>query len=407
MAAPRPSSAAIPRLPVLSLAAFRRARAGAPPALPSLLDAGAVRLVTSGRVAIALALRELGVGPGDSVLVPAYHSPSMVPPVLWRGARPVFYRVDAAAAVDLADLDARLDGTVKAVMVTHYFGFPQDMGTIRAWCDRHGVALLEDCAHSFFGRHGGLPVGSHGDYAIGSGMKFYPIFEGGCLVSARRPLDGVALRSAGRGFEAKAALAVLEHSFAHGRLGALRALLRLPLWCKDKLWAALKARRGAALPDGAVAAELALAPASSDSSYDFDPRWLDKRSAWFSRWVLRRADAGRVTALRRRHYLALEAAVRDLPGCRPLHAALPEGACPWLFPLWVARPDAVFAALRAAEVPLVRFGHTLWPGVDAAICPQAVALGHHVLALPCHQDLNAAELARLCAALRAALAAAQ
>ena len=78
---------AIPPVPVLSLAAFGGGRRAA---LPSLLDGADVRLVTSGRVAIGLALRALGVGRGDVVLVPAYHSPSMVPPAHWCGADVTF-----------------------------------------------------------------------------------------------------------------------------------------------------------------------------------------------------------------------------------------------------------------------------------------------------------------------------
>ena len=220
----------IPIAPVLSCASFSGG-AGARPL--SVLDAGQVRMVTSGRVAIALALRAMGVGPGDEVLVPAYHSPSMVPPVLWRAAAPVFYKVRPDASVDLDDVASRLTAASKAIMVTSYFGFPQDLSAIRAFCDAHGLQMLEDCAHSFFGEHHGRPVGSWGDYAIASSMKFYPIYEGGCLISARHALDGVALVSAGSGFEAKAALAALEYSFGYGRLAPLRALLRIPMRLKD------------------------------------------------------------------------------------------------------------------------------------------------------------------------------
>ena len=106
----------VPLAPILSAASFRRA---APAHLPTLLDAGQARLVTSGRVAIALALREMGVGPGHEVLVPAWHSPSMIPPVLWRGARPVFYRLRPDASIDLDDLAAKIGPATRAVMVTH------------------------------------------------------------------------------------------------------------------------------------------------------------------------------------------------------------------------------------------------------------------------------------------------
>lgn len=390
-----PPRRALPSVPVLSPASFLK-RGGE--FLPSLLDAAAVRMVTSGRIAIGLALREMGVGPGHTVLVPAYHSPSMIPPVHWCGASVVFYRVRPDSTVDLEDIAAKLDGSVKAVMATHFFGIPQDLRGLRVLCDAHGAGLLEDCAHAFFGHHAGTPVGSTGDYAIGSSMKFYPVFEGGCLVSHRHRLD-IPLRSAGAGFEAKATLAALEMAFAHGRLPALRLALSLPLRLKGALWNALKSRR----PAGATAP--ALAPDSSDSSFNFDPRWLEKRSSLFSRLAVRLASRARIVALRRRHYLQLQQALDGLPGCRPLYPALPEGACPWIFPLLVDQADAVAASLQAAGVPMVRFGASLWPGVDAATCANSVALGRHLIGLPCHQELRPSELARLREAVRHALGA--
>jgi perosamine synthetase len=391
-----PPRRALPSVPVLSPASFFQ-RGGA--SLPSLLDAAAVRMVTSGRIAIGLALREMGVGPGHTVLVPAYHSPSMIPPVHWCDASVVFYRVRPDSTIDLEDIAAKLDGNVKAVMATHFFGFPQDLRGLRALCDVHGAMLLEDCAHAFFGHHGGTPVGSTGDYAIGSSMKFYPVYEGGCLVSHRHRLD-IPLRSAGPGFEAKAALAALETAFAHGRLPLTRLALLLPLRLKAALWNALKSRR----PAGSAAP--ALAPDSSDSSFNFDSRWLDKRSSLFTRLTMRLASSARIVALRRRHYLLLQQALAGLPGCRPLHPALPEGACPWIFPLLVERADAVAASLREAGVPMVRFGARLWPGVDAATCVNSAALGRDLIGLPCHQDLRALELERMCDTVRHALGAA-
>lgn len=376
--------------PVLSWASVAGQRGAA---APSILDAGPARLVTSGRIAIALALREMDIGPGDQVLVPAYHSLSMVPPVLWRGATPVFYKVGMDTRIDLDDIAAKLGPRVKAIMVTHYFGVPQDVARIRAFCDSHDLQLLEDCAHCFFGEAAGRPIGSFGDYAIGSSMKFFPIFEGGCLVSARHPLKLAPLRSAGLGFEAKIALTTLENSFSNGRLLPLAAVLWLPLKLKDVLWRALRARRAAG--GDAAGASVALAPASSDSSADFEPAWLDKRSSWFSRTMLGLVSRPRIVARRRSHYLALHASLAGLAGARPLFAALPEGACPWLFPMLIDDPDRLAARLKALGVPVVRFGEDQWPGVDASICANSTALAHRVLAFPCHQELTAAELASM------------
>lgn len=385
-----PARPRVPLTPVLSGASWRAAGAARRgPRPPSVLDAGAVRLVSSGRIALALALRELGVAAGDGVLLPAYHSLSMVPPVLWRGAVPHFYRVDGRARADLRDIAALCDADagIKVLVATHYFGFPQDLNALRALCDARGLALVEDCAHALFGAHAGRPLGSVGDYAIASSMKFLPIYEGGCLVSSRHPLDAIRLRSAGKGFEAKAMLATLEHSFAYGRLPALRALLAPPLWLKERLWRRIKARRQVA---GQPVA--ALAPGSSDSDASFDARWLDKRSSWFSRLLLRRLSARRIVALRRHNYARLQQALQAVPGCRPLFDTLPDGVCPWLFPLWVDDADAAFARVRQAGLPVVRFAETLWSGMDPARCPDSVRLSRQVLSFPCHQELDKAEL---------------
>jgi dTDP-4-amino-4,6-dideoxygalactose transaminase len=383
---------------VLSLAAFAGGRRGA---LPSLLDGADACLVTSGRIAIGLALRALGVAAGDVVLVPAYHSPSMIPPAHWCGAEVAFYRVRPDTAPDLADIEALVaKGRVKAIMATHFFGIPHDLAPLRALCDRHGIGLVEDCAHSFFGARDGIPVGSTGDYAIGSTMKFFPIYEGGCLVSRRHRLD-VALRGAGFGFEAKAALNALEAAFTYGRLPVLRALLALPLRLKTAVWNALKSRGRDA--SAATSAAPALAPSSSDSSFDFDARWADKRSSWFSRAVLRLSSSVRIVARRRRNYVELQRALDGAPGCRPLFARLPEGACPWMFPLLVDHPQAVAEMLVRAGVPITRFGSTLWPGVDASVCANSADLGRRLIAFPCHQALTDTERAWLHAQVRQAL----
>ncbi len=382
----------LPVGPVLSLASFRR---GNYRNVPSILDAGARRYVTSGRVAIAQALRLAGVQAGDAVLVPSYHCASMVEPVIWAGATPVFYRVNPDASVNLEDVANKLDGRCKVLMATNYFGFPQDGPALRAFCDQHGLLLLEDCAHSFLGLSGGQPIGSWGDYAIASSMKFFPIYEGGCLVSARRPLDGVQLHSAGAGFEAKAMLNTLEDGWSYGRLGLLRALVWAPMQLKSILWRQIKARR-----DPAAAP---LAPGSSDGGFGFDPLWLNKRSSLFSRAILHLVSRNRMGALRRRHYQRLQEALSGLPGCRPLFAQLPDGVYPWVFPLQVDEPQTLFRTLKSQGVPVVRFGEFLWPGVDASVCANSVTLSRHVLQLPCHQELRPEEMEWMIEQVRSAV----
>jgi perosamine synthetase len=224
-------------------------------------------------------------------------------------------------------------------------------------------------------------------------MKFFPIYEGGALVSSRHSLDGVPLRPAGAGFEAKVVLNSLENGFAYGRLPLARAALWLPLRLKEALWNMAKRRR----PAGSGAP--ALAPGSSDSSFELDPAWIDKRSSRFSAAMLRLSSPSRIVALRRANYARLDAALRGLPGVRPLFPVLPDGVCPWVYPLVADDPERLYARVQAAGVPVTRFGRPLWDGVDEQVCANSPWLSRHVLSFPCHQELRDDELAWLIDAL--------
>jgi perosamine synthetase len=370
-----------PVAPVLSLSSFGR-EGGAH--TPSILDAKDKRFTTSGRVAIALALREMGIGAGDSVLVPSYHCASMIEPVIWSGATPVFYKIKPDTTVDLDDLATKVGPSTRLVMATNYFGFLQPLDQIRAFCDAHGLKMLEDCAHSFLGQFKGQPVGSFGDYAIASSMKFFPIYEGGCLASSRHSLANVTLRSAGVAFEAKVAFNSMEQGFSYRRLPLLKAVMSLPMLLKNLIWGQVKAR--------AHGAKASLSPGSSDGGFGFDAAWLDKRSSLFSRAMLGLVSRRRMGALRRKNYMKLYDALSGMPQCRPLHPALPEGTYPWVFPLLTDFPEPIFKTLKMAGVPVVRFGEYLWPGVDASVCANSVDLSRRVLQFPCHQELRESEL---------------
>ena len=76
--------------------------------VPCLLSSKNVVQVSSGRSGIALAMEDAGIGKGDVVLVPAFHCESMVSPVLWCSATPLFYRVNADTSIQLEDLEKKM-----------------------------------------------------------------------------------------------------------------------------------------------------------------------------------------------------------------------------------------------------------------------------------------------------------
>jgi perosamine synthetase len=372
----------IPTQPLLSLSSFFRGKCRSE--LPSVLDAGTAIFVTSGRVAIALALQQMKIGKGDKVLVPAYHCASMVEPVIWLGATPVFYKINPDTTVDLGDIKRKLGSDTKVLMATNYFGFPQNLADIRRFCDGNGLLFLEDCAHSFMGEYEGKPLGSYGDYAIASAMKFFPIYDGGCLISSRHQVSGLRLESAGLGFELKAALNAVEKGFAYGRMAFLEALLSIPIWLKTVIWSGMKS--------GGAVKTTSLSPGASDGGFKFEPSWLDKRSSLFSRVLIRTVSKSRIAEKRRKNYQTLHRSLANLPGCSALFPTLPDGVSPYVYPLVCKNLKTVFPLLKNAGVPVIRFAEFLWEGVDDSVCPVSVELSEQCMQFPCHQDLRPEEL---------------
>lgn len=372
-----------PRLPVMGWQTFRGPREAD---LPSLLAHPRHRHTTSGRAAILLALECLGVGPNDLVMVPSYHCPTMVAPVKTLGAQAGFYPIDERGAPRLDWLEQHAPAHTKALLATHFFGLPQAMEAVRAWCDGRGIALIEDCAHAIFGRSGERPVGTWGDLAIASLTKFFPTPEGGILAINRPGLALPDMSPVPRVQQIKAAADILHMGASHGRLTGLNGLIRGVF--------ALRARLRGAPVD---------APPSRHDVEDEDANLalidvpLSHRALTAaSRWVATRVPRQRIVQARRQHYAHFLRAFAGQPGLHPLLPALPAHSAPYVFPLWVRDPDPGYAEMRRLGIPVSRWDR-LWPGVPTLPGDQGLLWSHHVLQLACHQDLTAQDLDRIVA----------
>ncbi len=381
----------------LSWAAFFPRRAAD---IPSVLDAGPAVRLTAGRFAIALTLEALGLAPDDEILVPAFHCSSMIEPLAWCRVRAVYYRIGTDLAPELTDVAAKLTARSKAMIVPHYFGFPQPIADIRAFCDDHGLALIEDCAHAFFGAIDGKPLGSTGDYTIASPRKFFPVHDGGCLISPRgRPLP-TGLKSYPPGAAVKAVFNMVEKGIAYGRLPVLRpavSLARATLRVARSI-----SRRGPA--DTAAGPESdGYGGADSGAPGDFNARWTHVRMSPPSRFVLRFASRSRIVSRRRENYLRLRDGLSDLPGCRPLLPELGPEVVPYLFALWVDDLEHRFSELEDLALPMQRFGQFLDPAVDDTVCPTSVAFSRHLVEFSCNQEITADELQSMIERIRSVM----
>jgi len=126
----------------------------------------------SGTDALILALRGLGIGPGDEVITASFSFFATAEAISAVGATPVFVDVDPATyLIDLDLLEAAVTPATRALLPVHLFGRPVDMERVCAIADRHGLKVVEDCAQASGASWAGRPVGSWGDVGC---FSFFP-----------------------------------------------------------------------------------------------------------------------------------------------------------------------------------------------------------------------------------------
>ena len=330
-----------------------------------------------GRYALAAAYAAAGVGARGALLAPAYHCRTMLDPALALGGAVRLYPLDEHLAPELAALDAALaQGGVAALLLTHYFGVAQPAATrqaIEALCRRHGVALVEDCCHSWQVALQRAPLAQPGSglYVVASPSKFFACADGGLLWGA--PPQPLAPR---------------------GWLQEVRG------W-RD----AWRRGRAAARPAPQDAAQINAAPCGAElrsaerqPSSQFQTGLAGRSGLAGSRWIMRHSPLARLAQRRRRHYAAWVEQVAGLAGARALWPSLPDDCVPYMFPLLLA-DDSRFAALKHAGLPIWR-----WDELANSGCAVAGRYRLRLLHLPCHQGLQAAQLARMGGRLQQVLA---
>lgn len=124
-------------------------------------------MMANGTVTLEMALAALGVGPGDEVIVPAHTWLATGEAVVYRGAVPVVVDIESdTLCMDPERFEEAITPKTKAVIPVHLFGSMADMDRIMPIARKHGLAVIEDCAHAHGGLWDGRHVGTIGD--IGS-----------------------------------------------------------------------------------------------------------------------------------------------------------------------------------------------------------------------------------------------
>jgi len=128
--------------------------------------------VGNGMDAIEIVLRALDVGPGDEVITTPMTAFATVLAILRAGAVPVLADIDPQTALLSIDSAERcISPMTKAVVLVHLYGQVRNMDAWSAFCDKHGIVLVEDCAQAHLAAWHGKVAGSFG---VTGAYSFYP-----------------------------------------------------------------------------------------------------------------------------------------------------------------------------------------------------------------------------------------
>ncbi|HZR31559.1 MAG TPA: DegT/DnrJ/EryC1/StrS family aminotransferase [Terriglobales bacterium] len=129
----------------------------------ALLGVKHVYACASGTAAVHTAIAALDPNPGDEVITSPITDMGALSPILYQGGIPVFAEVDPRTCnVTAASISRCISNRTRAIVVTHLFGNPCEMGEIMELAERHKLPVIEDCAQAFQAQHNGRAVGSFG-----------------------------------------------------------------------------------------------------------------------------------------------------------------------------------------------------------------------------------------------------
>jgi dTDP-4-amino-4,6-dideoxygalactose transaminase len=140
----------------------------------------------SGTGAIHAAIAAVDPAPGDEIITSPITDMGAITPIIYQTAIPVFADVDPVSGNVTADTIARvISDRTRAIVVTHLFGNPADMGPILELAARRGIPVIEDCAQAYGASYNGHPVGMLGTigcFSLQQG-KHITTGEGGVVVT--------------------------------------------------------------------------------------------------------------------------------------------------------------------------------------------------------------------------------
>lgn len=128
--------------------------------------------VSNCTTALHLSMVVAGIGAGDEVICPSMSYIATANAVKYVGATPVFAEVQPATYnLDPVDVEKKITGKTKAILIVHQLGMPADIDTFQLLCEKHGLKLIEDAACAAGSAYKGKKIGSHSELVC---FSFHP-----------------------------------------------------------------------------------------------------------------------------------------------------------------------------------------------------------------------------------------
>lgn len=345
----------------------------------------------SGSGALFQASSLLNLSESDNILCPAYNCGHEIEPFLQKKVKVKLYSVKENLQVDIDHLHNQIDSNTRAVLVTHYFGFPQKINIIRSICDAHNLFLIEDCAHALYSKDGECFLGTVGDLAVFSMRKSVPIPNGGALVINNDKLGFPANLEKAPVFGTwNKMLNLFIQSLKNDEFNISRVLTKqfllltiLPFKVVRKLFYELTKHNFHLWfdPDG--------------DTYEVDPRVYLWGMGTSSMKIFSNLDHEGIVVQRRKNFEYLLSVLSDVKLLRPIFNSLPDGVCPLFFPVICDNPRILISKLSESGIGAICWWRSFNSGVSFEGYEFESFLKHHILALPIHQDLNYRHLEKI------------
>ena len=132
-------------------------------AISKKINSRHVHLVSSGTTALITAIKALGIGAGDEIIMPSFTFVASFEAVLFTGAIPIIVNIDDTLTIDPLEIQSAISPRTKAIMPVHMCGATADMKAILEIAEKHNLFVIEDACQAIGAKIGDQFVGTFGN----------------------------------------------------------------------------------------------------------------------------------------------------------------------------------------------------------------------------------------------------